>query len=291
MTNPSVIALGFFDGVHLGHAALIERTTARAKELSCRALVFTFQIAPKAFVTGETVPLLTTVRERYDRIRTQYGAEVIALPFDEAVQKMPWQDFLHQLIERYEAVHLVAGHDYRFGYRNEGTPEKLREFCKEHGIGCDIIPCVYQEGVAVSSRHIRTLLQEGDVETAQKFLGYRYTLGGEVIHGKGRGRKELFPTANLSVASEKLIPKDGVYATRAILESGAVYAAVTNVGSNPTVDGDCVSVESFLPDYTGDLYGQKLRIEFVRRLRDEIKFESVAALKAQIAQDLEEAKK
>lgn len=291
MKEPTVIALGFFDGLHLGHTALVKKTVSRAGEYSCRALVVTFCTSPKAFVTGEQVPLLTTVEERTELLAEQYGVGVVALPFDEAMRKMPWREFLRGLKENYGAVHLVAGHDYRFGYLNEGTPEKLQAFCRENGLGCDIIPCVYRGGVAVSSRHIRALLSDGDVETANAFLGYRYTLCGEVVHGCARGAKELFPTANLAVSREKLLPKEGVYATRAKLADGREYAAVTNIGSNPTVDGTRVSVESFLMDFAGDLYGQTLCIGFVRRLRDERKFESVAALKEQIARDLKEAKK
>ena len=288
-----VIALGFFDGVHIGHGALLKKTAERAKELGCMSAAFTFDRAPKEFVTGIPVPLLTSPEERSELIREMYGIdEVIVAPFDRAMMTMPWQDFIETLLRgQYGAVHLVAGHDYHFGFKNQGTPEILRDYCVNHGIGCDIIPKVEYQGTTVSSTHIRTLIEAGEVECAAEFLGHFHRMSGAVEHGCGIGTKRLFPTANLIPRGAAIVPARGVYATKVTLESGEIYPGVTNVGTRPTVsDGTAVTVETYLIGFSGDLYGQRIRVEFCRRLRGEEKFASTQALHDQIAQDIEQAK-
>ena len=291
--NKRVIALGFFDGVHIGHGALLRRTAERAKELDCVSAAFTFDRAPKEFVTGVPVPLLTDPQERSELISELYGIkEVIVAPFDRAMMTLPWQDFIETLLlGQYGAVHLVAGHDYHFGFKNQGTPEILRDYCATHGIGCDIIPKVEYQGTTVSSTHIRGLIEAGEVEKAAEFLGHFHRMSGTVEHGCGIGTKSLFPTANLIPRGANIVPAHGVYATKVTLGSGETYPGVTNVGTRPTVsDGAAVTVETYLIDFSGDLYGQRIRIEFCRRLRGEEKFDSTQALHDQIARDIEQAK-
>ena len=288
-----VIALGFFDGVHIGHGALLKKTAERARELGCVSAAFTFDRAPKEFVTGIPVPLLTTPEERSELIRELYGIdEVIVAPFDRAMMTMPWQDFIEKLLlEQYGAVHLVAGHDYHFGFKNQGTPEILRDYCAAHGIGCDIIPKVEYQGTTVSSTHIRTLIEAGEVECAAEFLGHFHRMSGAVEHGCGIGARLLFPAANLIPRGASIVPARGVYATKVTLENGETYPGVTNVGTRPTVsDGKAVTVETYLIGFSGDMYGQRIRVEFCRRLRGEEKFSSTQALHDQIAQDIEQAK-
>ena len=180
MSQNTVIALGFFDGVHIGHGALLRRTVARAKELGAESAAFTFDRSPKEFVTGTTVPLLTGVEERGILMHRLYGVErVIVAQFDRQLMTMPWEDFLGVLlVGQHRAVHLVAGHDFRFGYKNEGDPERLQAWCLSHGVGCDIIPAVTLDGVTVSSTHIRALVEAGDMARAEAFLGHPYTLVG-----------------------------------------------------------------------------------------------------------------
>ena len=292
MIQQTVIALGFFDGVHLGHGALLRRTAERAAERGMTPAAFTFDRAPKEFVTGVNVPLLTSAAERAALIREVYGIErTIVATFDNAMMTMPWRSFLELLVSRYGAAHLVAGHDYRFGYKNEGTPERLRDWCAEHGLGCDIIPKVELHGVTVSSTHIRSLVEMGDMESAAAFLGHPYAISGTVRHGKHLGTEELFPTVNLLPEPWRVLPRFGVYAVRVILDDGAVYPGVTNVGIRPTiVDDNRVTVETNLIGFSGDLYGRELRLEFRRRLRDERKFGSMAELHAQIERDIAAAK-
>lgn len=293
MTQKTVIALGFFDGVHIGHGALLRKTVARARELGAESAAFTFDRSPKEFVTGATVPLLTGVEERGALMRRLYGVErVIVAQFDRKLMTMPWEDFLGVLlVGRHHAVHLVAGHDFRFGYRNEGDPARLQAWCASHGVGCDVIPAVTLDGVTVSSTHIRALVEAGDMERAAAFLGHPYTLAGVVEHGKHLGTEALFPTVNLRPEPWHVLPRFGVYAVRVRLPDGTTCPGVTNVGVRPSIkDDDSVTVETNLIGFDGDLYGAALRVELLRYLRPERRFATMAELHAQIEQDIEQAK-
>lgn len=283
-----VIALGFFDGVHLGHAALLRRTVEEATRRGVTPAVFTFDRPPKEVLTGTPCPLINSPEDRKDLVRRLFGIrEVLMVPFDHEMMTTPWDDFVTNiLVGRYHAVHLVAGHDHHFGHKNQGSPELLMEKCRELGLGCDIIPKVEVGGITVSSTYIRRLVEMGQIERANRFLGHPHVLTGTVRHGRGLGSSRLFPTANLIIPPHVLVPSHGVYVTRATLEDGTSYAAVTNVGTRPTVNsGSDITVEACLLDFEGDLYGKTLRVEFFQHLRDEIRFDSLDALKAQIAAD------
>lgn len=283
-----VIALGFFDGVHLGHGALLRRAAEEAKKRGCESAVFTFDRPPKEVITGIPCPLINSPEDRAELVKRLYGIdEMIMVPFDDEMRTTPWDRFVTDiLVGRYGAVHLVAGHDHHFGHRNQGSPELLREKCTELGLGCDIIPAVTIDGVTVSSTHIRRLLEEGDVETARAFLGHPHVLTQTVGHGRQLGRTIGIPTANLVAPPHVLLPKRGVYAAKITLPDGRAFGGVTNVGVRPTVNnGQDVTVEPWILDFDGDLYGQAIRVEFFRRLRDERKFESLDALRSQIETD------
>jgi len=284
-----VIALGFFDGVHLGHGALLRRTAEVARDRGLSPAVFTFDRPPKAVVTGRPIPLINSPEDRQGLVKRLYGIDkIIMAPFDQRMMTMPWREFITGfLVGEHQAVHLVAGHDFHFGHKNQGNPQLLQETCKELGIGCDIIPRVEIGGMTVSSTYIRQLVEEGDMERASRFLGHPHTLTGTVRHGRGIGRSQLFPTANLIVPPNVLIPSHGVYVTRAYLPDGSAYDAVTNVGNRPTVNnGADITVEASLLHFEGDLYGQTLRLDFFKKLRGEMRFDSVDALRAQIQQDI-----
>ena len=285
-----VIALGFFDGVHLGHAALLRRTVEAAAQRGVTPAVFTFDRPPKEVVTGVPCHLINSAEDRRELVRRLYGIqEVIMVPFDREMMTTPWDKFVTDiLVGRYHAVHLVAGHDHHFGHKNQGSPELLLEKCAELGLGCDIIPKVEVGGITVSSTYIRRLVELGQLSRANRFLGHPHTLTGSVRHGRGIGSSRLYPTANLIIPPHVLVPSHGVYVTRATLPEGASYAAVTNVGTRPTVNnGTDITVEACLLDFEGDLYGKTLRLEFFEHLRDEVRFDSLDALKAQIAADAE----
>lgn len=286
-----VIALGFFDGVHLGHQALLRTAVERAAEKDLSSAVFTFDRSPKEFVTGVKVPLLTTNDERRATIQSLFPVDsVIIEPFDEQMMTMPWVDFVLMLAQKYHAGWLVAGHDFRFGHKNAGTPALLCKKAAQLGMGCDIIPAVTLDGETVSSTLIRQLLRDGEMERARQLLGHSYTITGEVLHGKGLGRTIGAPTLNVIPAEGLLIPAYGVYATR-VSVAGRQYDAVTNVGVRPTVDENGgVTVESHLLDVSEQLYGRECRVEFVKLLRREQKFADLSALQAQIAKDVADAR-
>ena len=287
-----VITLGFFDGVHLGHGALLRRVAQRAKELDALPCAFTFDRSPAAALTGRAVPLLTGVDDRAQLMEALYGIrEVVVAPF-QRMRQMDWQDFVGQYLqEELGAVHVVAGHDFHFGYKGEGNPRRLADKCVQLGMGCDVIPRVELDGVTISSTHIRTLVEAGELEQAARFLGHPHILSGAVVHGNEIGRTLGSPTANLPVPQGVIAPGFGVYATRVHLPDGT-HPAVTNVGVRPTVaDNDGrVTVEGFILDFDGDLYSHQVRVEFCKRLRGEQKFPTMQALSDEIRRNAEQTR-
>lgn len=284
-----VLALGFFDGVHVGHEKLLSRAAERAAGLGAAACALTFAQHPLSVVKGRPVPLLCGEKERESLIKTRcHVPEVVALPFDKALMRMSWRSFIEDiLIEQMDACHVVAGYDFTFGYKGEGTPELLSAALAERQVGCDIIPPKRIRGIRVSSTYIRGLIAEGDMEQALEFLGHPYRLSGLVQRGNGLGRQFGFPTVNIPLPPERQWPAWGVYATR-VVWNGREYPAVTNVGRRPTVEPGCVpTVESTLLDFSGDLYGEPVEVLFERFLRPERKFSSLEALQEQIAKDIE----
>lgn len=287
-----VIALGFFDGVHIGHGALLNMAVKRARELGAVAAAETFDVHPETVIFGKDMPLINNMTDREALMKELYGVdEVIFTHFDEDMMKVPWMDFVDEfLVRRYGAIHLVCGHDYRFGYRGLGTAEMLKEYCESRGIGCDIIPKVELDGVTVSSTHIRSLIENGDMETAARFLGHTHRISGTVVDGRKLGRTLGIPTANILIEDGMLRPAYGVYACRAYVD-GAVYPAVTNIGVRPTVDeSGTVTVEPYILDFDGDIYGKTLRLDFYRFLRPEQKFASTDELKVAVAKNVEQTR-
>lgn len=288
-----VIALGFFDGVHRGHGALMRKVTERAAELSATPTAFTFDPHPQSIITNKKVWLLTSPEDRADLMRRYYGIEdVIVTPFTPERMKQPWDSFIRDtLLGELNATHLVVGHDYHFGYKGEGNPQRLRAICQELGLGLDVIEKIECEGITISSTYIRTLVDQGEMERANEFLGHPYTLSDTVSHGKKLGSTLGFPTVNLKLKPNVLPPAYGVYATRVWLENGESHIAVTNVGKRPTVDdGELLTVEGFILDFSGDLYGQNIRMEFYHFLRPEQKFPSLEALRDEIMRNAQQTR-
>jgi len=288
-----VIALGFFDGVHLGHGALLRAVKETADRLGAVPCAFTFDRSPTAVITGRDVPLLSTVEDRILLMRECYGIEeVVVAPFD-AMQRMDWEEFVQTyLMKELGVVHVVAGHDFHFGYMGKGNPERLKAKCGALGLGCDIIQKVERDGITISSTYIRNLVAQGEMERAAQFLGHPHILTQRVGHGKGIGHSTLgFPTVNLRVPDRVIVPAFGVYATRVWFD-GQCRSAVTNVGVRPTVaDSDGrVTVEGFILDFNGDLYSHQVRMEFHKRLRGERKFPSMEALAQEIRKNAEQTR-
>ena len=282
----SVIALGFFDGVHKGHAELIKLAKQRAAERGASPAVLSFDVSPETVITGLQVPLISSMEIREYLVHTLFGVEnVIFYHFDKNVMAMNWKDFIDSLVQEFSAVHFVIGHDFSCGYKGEGKPDKISAYCAEKGIGCDIVPKFALNDITVSSTYIRGLIAGGDVSRAAEFLGHPYVFAGTVSDGRKVGRNLGAPTINLSCPPELILPANGVYATR-VLVDGQALPAVTNVGIRPTFDdGDALSVESFILDFSGNLYNKHVLVEFIGFIRFERQFESAKKLKEQIESD------
>lgn len=287
------IALGFFDGVHQGHGALLRRVGEVAAERGYTPAAVTFDTHPENLIVGTPMPLINAPADRADLMRRIYGIQdVIVAHFDQRMMHMPWRDFITDyLVGEHGAAWLVAGHDFHFGYKGEGNPQRLREVCDELGIGCDVIPKIQREGITISSTYIRNLIAQGELERANEFLGHPHILTDRVSHGKKLGSTLGFPTVNLRFPVGVLVPAYGVYATRVWFEDGTCRPAVTNIGVRPTVDdGNRVNVEGYILDFHGDLYGQSVRMEFFKRLRGERKFPSLDALREEVMRNAEETR-
>jgi riboflavin kinase/FMN adenylyltransferase len=287
-----VIALGYFDGIHTGHAALMERVLKVGGDTGLIPSVITFDTHPRSMVDGTPVPLIISPEDRAGILRRFFGIEdIIFLHFDKATVSMSWSKFIDHLYNEFGARHLVAGSGFKFGFGAEGSSKLLVEKCNEAGIGCDIIPVVTHDGIMVSSTYIRKLLMEGDIERANAFLGHPHVLTDVVRYGYKLGRTLDAPTINMRFAPGVLIPAFGVYATKVYLDEhlgdlSIEKTGVTNIGIRPTVDSsDNITAETHILDFQRNLYGHKVRIEFFSRLRPEIKFNNVSELQKQIKKD------
>lgn len=288
MKQNRVIALGFFDGVHLGHAALLNRARHMAEQLDCYSAALTFDNHPDELVFGRKTPLINTLTDRRRIMaRSFHLDQILSIPFDRTLMETPWEIFVEELlVRRLNAAHVVCGHDFTFGYKGEGTPQRLQEKCAQLGIGCDVIEPVCHNGEVISSTRIRQLLQEGRVEEANVLLGHRHFITGPVVYGKQLGRQMGIPTANIRLPEGVLCPALGVYASQVVLEDGRRFEAVTNVGRCPTTEMDLgITVEPWILGFRGDLYHQMLRVEFCKFLRPERKFDSLDELKAEIIEN------
>ena len=284
MKEKIIYALGYFDGVHLGHQALLDACCHMAEKENCRRGIVTFSGHPDTLLLGTEPELINTDWDRKKLLCQFHMDEVLALPFDEKLMVMPWQDFLVLLQEEYYAAGFVCGSDFRFGQGGAGNAASLQQYCREKGLHCSVVQQQYIDGVRVSSTHIRMLLEEGKISEANSFLGHPHMLTGVVIHGKQLGRTIGIPTANLTYPEKLLKMPYGVYACRVQVD-GRNYTAMTNIGVRPTVSGEGVTVESHLLDFSGDLYGKNMEIWFYDFLRPEYKFSDLSDLQKQVEKD------
>lgn len=284
-----IFALGFFDGVHRGHQALLAECVRMAKAMDVETAAITFEAHPQSLFRSDVPPLLTTLQDRF-RLLLRYGIDhVYPFPVNRKVMSTPWEDFLEELMAC-GAVGFVCGDDFRFGSRGEGNAEKLRQFCRARKLPCVIVPEQNLDGVRISSSYIRKQIGEGDMATAVRFLGHGHMLTGTVVTGRRLGRSLGFPTANIELPQGVIVPRHGVYACRAYVGEKR-YMAVCNVGNRPTVQGHQVRTETWLLDFDGDLYGQSVTLEFMYFLRPEQRFESLDALKKAVLCDAENTRK
>lgn len=290
MNNKTIYALGFFDGVHVGHAALLESCRRLAAEGGFQPGVVTFGDHPDTLVLGNTPRLINTPADRERLLRQHFGmATVVTLPFDETMRNMDWEDFLIMLRKTYGAAGFVCGEDFHFGYWGKGNASVLSWYCRQEQLPCAIVPEQTIGGIRVSSTYIRQQLESGDMATAVRFLGHPHILTGKVVHGRALGRTLGIPTANLRLPEGLAAPKFGVYACSCFLD-GKEYPAVANLGTRPTVEGHHVTVEPWILDYSGDLYDREITLQFHYFIRPERKFASLEDLKAEILRNAEEAR-
>lgn len=284
----SAVAIGVFDGVHLGHREVLGRLAERARERDLQTVALTFDPHPLEFVAPERAPrLLTTIDQRF-RLLAESGIDVVGvLPFPQ-IRDMPPRLFAMEVLSlRLRARLIAVGRDFRFGRDREGDVQFLRAVGAEAGFDVYSIDMVGEhDGEVVSSSRIRGLVNEGDVAAAARLLGRPHSVGGIVVHGDGRGGSIGFPTANVHVPNRLAVPGDGVYAAWAET-GGARHPAVVNIGVRPTFGLDTRAVEAHLLDFEGDLYGEELTLAFVARLRDETRFDSIEALVSQIDADVQ----
>ncbi|MEZ4698806.1 MAG: bifunctional riboflavin kinase/FAD synthetase [Rhodothermales bacterium] len=288
--NPlSVVTVGTFDGVHLGHRSIVRYLVQRARSQGGLSVVISFHPHPREVVKGEPMPLLTTVDERADALEDLGLDRFVVIPFTPAFAAMDASAFVEDvLLARVGLKEIVIGYDHGFGKDRAGDSALLRELGARHGFGVDVIPAQVLEADIVSSTRIRQLLVEaGDVRQAAGMLGRPYRLTGEVVHGDGRGRQIGYPTANLAIENpNKVIPRTGVYAVRAWRQGAAApVGGMLNIGVRPTFDGDSMRIEAHLFDVDASLYGESLRIDFIERIRDEQKFRTIDALIEQLSKD------
>ena len=286
----TIYALGFFDGVHLGHQALLSACRELAAKHGCSAGVVTFASHPDTLVKGNTPMLINSPKDREKLLREQNRMEIlVTLPFDSAMRSMPWETFLDMLRKHYDAAGFVCGQDFRFGHRGSGNAHALWEYCNRENLPCTVVPDQIVKGIRVSSTYIRRQLEDGHMATAVRFLGHPHILTGKVVHGKALGRKLDIPTANLLLPEGLAVPRFGVYVCSCLID-GKRYPAVTNVGTRPTVQGSGITVEPWILDYSGDLYEREITLEFHYFLRPEMKFQSLEALQQEIRRNAEETR-
>lgn len=284
---PCMATIGCFDGVHRGHRFLISQVCKEAQKRGLASMLITFPVHPRQVMQQDYQPQLLSCMPHKERLLAQQEADFcLMLPFTVELSHYSAREFMQFLHERYQVQGLVIGYDHRFGHNRS---ESFIDYCRYgRELGIEVIQAesLTEEGISISSSVIRRLLKDGNIEQANRFLGYNYYMDGTVVGGFKMGRKLGFPTANLQpLCKEKLIPAEGVYAAYALLH-GKRYAAMVNIGHRPTLEnGSNLSIEAHLLNYSGDLYQQAICLEFISFLRREEKFESLEALIVQLQED------
>lgn len=282
----TVVTVGSFDGVHKGHQKLFDAVLQISKLNNLKSVIFTYSNHPMAFVTHKEVKYLTEIKER-DELLKKIGTDIVlSLPFDETIMNMTSEEFITDiLVKKLHCKFLIIGENAVLGKNGTGNGEVLKRECKKHGIEFISLPLLFIDGKKVSSTAIRNMIMDGDIEGANLFLGRPYLISGEVVHGEQNGRKIGYPTANIRYIPNLVVPSSGVYAVIVELENKK-YVGACNVGTNPTVsDNKTIKIEVHIIGYEGNLYGKNIRLYFIKKIRNECKFDSMDYLMRQITSD------
>lgn len=287
--GPIGLSMGTFDGLHIGHQQLIHNLTSHCKEEGYRSVVYTYSNHPREYTLGMKVPRIITLEDKIQQFEVLGLDILVLLKFDELQREMSPEHFLKELLfDPLDIRYLTVGFDFHFGKRARGNIECLQNYTRGKEVVLDIVSPIARYNEKVSSTLIRNLLFEGKIQRVNELLGRRYSFTGEVVHGKHVGRLLGFPTANLQIDETMNLIKSGVYISK--VKIGKVYyEALTNIGFNPTFDQKELNVESYILNFNEDLYGRKIKVEFVKRLRDELRFDSKDALVKRMHRDVEEA--
>ena len=282
----SVVTIGNFDGIHKGHIQLIKRTVDQAKKNNFKSVVFTFENHHMRYFRANSIKNLMTNEDKIEMMKSLGIDIIVMIPFDEYMTKISAQDFVkHILFDKLKCRKAIVGHDFKFARKKEADAHMLKKIGEKYNIEVEVIKPIKIKYIRVSSTYVRELIETGNVYNVKEFLGRNYAIEGEVIHAKKLGRTIGFPTANLSIDDNILIPKNGIYAVKVYLGKREFYGA-TNIGYNPTVNGEGLSIETNILDFNEDIYGEVIKVEFLERIRDEKKFNSLDELKNQLKQDV-----
>lgn len=285
-----VVTIGNFDGVHLGHQLLFSEVLVRARRSGGTAVAVTFDPHPLKVLRPEGIRLISSAEQKTELIRLAGMDALVIIPFDRQFAEMSAAAFVEDILCRILGVsELVIGYDYALGRGREGTIDFLRQQGDARGFPVTVVEAHYEDGLPVSSTRIRQLVTEGRMEEVRRLLGRCYHIRGEVQRGRQRGRGLGFPTANLSISEDDLCPKKGVYVTQVIC-GGRMYGSISNIGHNPTFGGNELVAETHIFDFNDDIYGHPIRLNLLRHIRDEIKFNSAEELAAQIRRDVAAAR-
>ncbi len=292
LLKQSAVALGFFDGVHLGHQAVITKAVREARRLGVPSALATFCDHPRTIITGKSPQLLTQLDQRLELFAGLGIDYTLAISFTEDISRLSADEYVRTtLLSALGCRSVAIGYNHHFGKDREGSPQRLNELGKQYGFDVHIVAEIFVDGVEVSSSRIREAIATAKVDAAGKLLGRPYSVSGQVIRGDGRGRGIGFPTANISIPEHQLLPARGVYAGATVLKDGRILPAVINIGFRPTVSQDQIlTLEVHILDFNEDLYGQTVTVQFWRFLRAETKFENIQALKGQIELDCRTAR-
>ena len=284
-TSDNYIALGSFDGLHLGHLSLIHKICEEANNNGGKSIVYTFKNHPRAVLNLNNTPKLLMNNDEKAEILEECGIDMVYFQeFDNAFMKMKPREFIEFLINKFHVKGLAVGFNYKFGYKNTGDTELLKELQKEYGFELFIMePCKYK-GEVISSTRIRKEVEEGNVYEAYKMLSHPLKLSGEVVHGRKIGRTIGFPTANLDYDKKFILPAIGVYYTNVKVNNN-IYKGITSVGNNPTVDGKKLTIETYILDFNEDIYEKYIDVFFIKKIRNEKKFNGIEQLKDQLKKD------